>query len=265
MNKIYNEVISYIVKAGQRIKSKSGKISDIGITKEYLTKEDIRIEKGLKRIIKNFDKSHELFAEEENSKFKQGENVWVADPISCTNSFIYGLPHYGIVVSHLMKGKLAFSAVYDPAMDELYTAYRNKGSFLNDKKIKVSSNTIDKRVFIIFNLSKDWPNHKTARQLFGELAKYKEVYRLNNSFAVNYGYVAAGKYDGVICLTKDSFPEYAGSLLIREAGGIFTNHKGEIEFDAKDRIFVGGNKRIYPELRKIVDKVFINKSRIVHG
>jgi hypothetical protein len=77
--------------------------------------------------------------------------------------------------------------------------------------------------------------------------------------AINYCGVACGRYDGVISLSKDSFPEFAGDLIIQEAGGRFTNIEGEDNIKPTDRIFIGGNKKCYDELFPLVKQVLDNK------
>lgn len=134
----YQKIIDFILTSGKRLATRAGNIADIGITKTDLTEEDLAIERGLKNIISSFGNDHVLYAEEENDLFQKTDNIWVIDPISGTESFIRGLPHYSIVLTHLVKHKAVFAAVYDPSVDELFTAYLNKGAFLNGQPIKVS-------------------------------------------------------------------------------------------------------------------------------
>src|SRR3989338_6115527 len=100
MEKIYTEIIAFMVSSCKRIATRAGKIKDIGIKKQWLTEEDIAIERGLKEIIQKHHPNHAFFAEEEHDSFPENENVWIADPISGTRTFIDGLPHYGIVVAY---------------------------------------------------------------------------------------------------------------------------------------------------------------------
>ena len=107
---VYDEVIAFIIKSGQRLAKEAGKIQDIGVTKKFLTHEDLAIERGLKKIIKKHDSSHELFAEEENFKFIKSKNIWVADPISGD-----------ILVCYAKNNKIAFeNPVYKFNMFELF-------------------------------------------------------------------------------------------------------------------------------------------------
>lgn len=257
MNHVYNKIIKQIVISGKRLKSKAGKIKDIGITKKYLTKEDIRIERELKKIVKENNPQSVFYAEEENERFFNAKDVWVVDPISGTHVFILGLPHYGIVVSHLKNQKVQFAAVYDPSADDLYTAYHGKGAFYNNHRIEVKDPGSEK-LNIIFNLSIHWKNPTTARKVFSELSELSkyELYRVMGCHSENESMVARGIYNGVISLTKDSFPHFASSLIIKEAGGIYTNIKGEENIKPTDRIFIGGDKKTYKKLKSIVTRIF---------
>jgi len=254
MDELYKKIIEQVVSSGKRIKEKSGKIQDIGITKKNLTEEDIKIERELKKIVKEFDTKHEFYAEEENENFLDAEDVWVVDPISGTRFFITGLPHYGIVIAHLHMGEAQFAAVYDPSMDNLYTAYKNKGSYLNEQKISIKE-TASENPKIIFNLSSNWKDNRISQKMFCELGKF-DLYRAPGSFAVNECSVACGQYDGAVCLAKDSFPAFASSLIIQEAGGIFTNIAGEKNIKSSDRIFIAGDEKTYQKLKLIVKKIF---------
>lgn len=245
MNKQHQQIIDYVIEAGKLLKSRAGQIDDIGITKKYLTEEDLRIERELKKIVESFGSDHQVFAEEENDKWPDVKNVWAIDPISGTSTFLAGLPHYAIVVSHLIDSKVNFAVVYDPAMDELYTAELGKGVFCNEMNIHVSNNS-DAKIRVIANIT-----HKAVEEekiLEKLITRGVNIYRNRNSFAINYCEVAAGKYDGVVVRCKDVFPELAGGLMIKEAGGEFTNKNGHV-IGMDDRHFVGGNVKAYDLLK----------------
>lgn len=250
MKSLYNQIIKYVILSGDRLVKRSGNVKDIGITKKDLTLEDLRIERGLKKIINDYDDSHFFCAEEENYHFKNTKNVWMVDPISGTRAFIKGTHHYGISVAHLIDGKVVFSVVYDPSVKELFTAYLGGGSYLNNKLIKISKSKENLR--ILYYCSSEWKGKISYSKMFKKLSKYKYLYRNANSTAVNYCHVACGRYDGIVSLAKDSFPEMAGSLIIREAGGEFFNRMGDIDIKFDDRVFVGGNKFAVSELKKII-------------
>lgn len=246
MQKTYQEILNYMRDSGKRIKAKAGEITDIGVAKQWLTEEDIAIERGLKNIIASLGSDHVLYSEEENFNFTESKHLWIADPISNTRSFIKGLPHYAIVVSYVENGVIVFSAVYDPSTDDMYTAYKNKGTFLNNKQIFIKE-TKEKPRLILNISSVGWDTHPILPELFKLSDKYS-VFRNTASFAINYGYLAAGRFDVCISLVKDVFPEYAGSLIIKEAGGDFKTITNGQNIKLTDRVFVSGLQKYVKEL-----------------
>lgn len=249
MEKVYAEIISFIVFSGKRIAKKAGKIKDIGIKKQYLTEEDLAIERGMRAIIKKHRPHHGFFAEEEHNSFPKNKEVWIVDPISGTKTFIQGLPHYGITIAHTKKGITQFGAIYGPSVDELFVAYRGKGAYLNGKNISVSKP--NKKLKVVLNLSIQWKDEKSAAALKKKLLAFA-VEKNQNSFGVNLCGVACGRFDGAITFCKDTFPIFAGALIIQEAGGTFTNEFRESNIHPEDRIFVGGNLQAYEKLWKIL-------------
>lgn len=243
---MYQSVIDYVLACGARLREKTGTLADIGITKKDLTEEDVAIERGFAKLISTFGQDHTLFAEEEHDLFSSSEHLWVVDPISGTSNFIKGMPHYAIVATHVVKSEPIFAVVYDPAVDELFTAQKGKGAFLNDKQIHVSSTSIAP-LSVNFNYYFGWKDTAQSHRIWQTLLMHN-TYRNKQSFAVNYCNVACGRYDGIVSLCKDTFPEFAGSLILREAGGKFTNSAGEDLFNASDRVFIGGNPYAYTEL-----------------
>jgi len=121
--------------------------------------------------------------------------------------------------------------------------------FLNGKRIKVNQNSQNK---IILRISHGWKRPDIAEKIDRTLAGY-EIENNRYSMAVNYCRVASGYFDGIISLTKDSFLEFAGGLIIREAGGKFTNLKGQSDITSTDRVFIGGNPKSYEKLLKSIE------------
>jgi myo-inositol-1(or 4)-monophosphatase len=242
----YQKVIAFVLESGKRLVARAGNIADIGISKKDLTEEDLAIERGFKEIVSGFGADHVLYAEEENDIFQKSENIWVVDPISGTHNLIEGKPHYAVVISHLVHHKPVFAAVYDPSVDELFTAQLGKGAFLNGAPIRVS--TLASK--IIIRVSAAWKKPELVEKVTTALAHFA-VEDNRYSMAVNYCAVASGRAGGIIAFTKDSFPEFAGSLIVQEAGGMFTNVKGDSVISPDDRIFVGGNSKVYERLLSI--------------
>ena len=222
----YEQLINLIITLGDTLPSLSGKIVDIGVKKEWLTEKDIELEQKITAYIKTLKGDHSVFAEELNNNYKDAENVWVIDPISGTESFLKGWHHYAITVCHIHKGVIMFSAIYDPSVKELFTAYRGKGAFLNQEKITVNDKN-DKK-YIFFSTEPCAEKYFTKKQLANLFSQLTSLGSLKNvgSFGLQYSYVACGRADISINCNKDTFPEFAGKLILEESGGIMKDFMG---------------------------------------
>jgi myo-inositol-1(or 4)-monophosphatase len=249
----FAEVIQFVRSAGDRVHAKAGTLTDIGVAKQYVTEEDLRIEREFNELLFRLSDKGELFAEEEHQTFPMGaERVWALDPVSGTKTLIEGLPHYAVVVALLVEGITEFSVIYDPSVQELFTAYKGSGAFLNGQKIH--TRPVEDTPSIIVNISSIWNDSAAVKQACDQLAIHTLVQN-KNSFAVNYCQIACGRHDGVVAFTKDVFPELAGSLLLKEAGALFTNQFGIEHFATDDRVFCGGIPSIHRMLLKSITNV----------
>ncbi len=246
----YQLIIDYVLRAGKELKSVWGSAQDIGVTKQHLTEYDLRIEREIKALITSFGSNHSMFAEEENTAFINSDNVWVVDPISGTAWFLNQAGSFAIVVSHVCKGEIQFGLVYDPIKEELFTAEKGKGLHVNGVKYIVQPSLSSS---VLFNPSMGYKDSSKIHQVWDDVYPF-DPYRLAASFGLGYAYVAVGRFAGVITLAKDVFPEFAGSILIQESGGIFTNAQGSGIIGLEDRIFVGAhNQETHKKLLQIIN------------
>lgn len=245
-------LIDYIILSGKRLFEKSGKIKESDLKKEYVTEEDIKIERDIKEIITNISGDASFYAEEENDVFKYNKDIWVCDPISGTKLFIQGLPHYAIVASHLTNGVVDFAVVYNPSCGNLYTADKLSGAFLNEAPLTFKNHHTNK---VIFAPSTYIPVKSRILDFIpSELNKEFEVFPSQGSFAINYCLVASGNFDGVISITKDSYPEFAGCFIANMSGYIATNIDKMVNILPTDRYFTCGNKENFEKLYGILKK-----------
>ena len=249
---MYQKIIAKIIELGDTLPAISGHTSDIGKSKQWLTQKDIEIETELTNLIKTFSGNHSVYAEELHDTFIEKENVWIIDPISNTINFIHGVPFYSIVLSHLYKGEIKFAVIYDPSRKELFTAEKGKGSFLNNKKINVSNN--QKNLLILADYHWELDKKKILRVL-EVLMEEKNMIRILGSYGLHYAYVACGRADVVISFcNKDTFPEFAGKLLIEEAGGKFTDLKGGV-LNTQTRGIIASNSMVYDQIKNLISSV----------
>lgn len=254
---MYDQVTQFVKNAGERLREKAGNIPDIGVRKAYLTEEDLRIEREFSELIKTFGADHTLYAEEEHDFFETSDNVWVMDPISGTSVFIRGLPHYGIVVAHIQKGETKFALVYDPSMRDVYSAEKGAGAFLNSKRQFVAQTNTQRPRILLHVASSAWDQAEMNIRLIKALRECT-VTILPFSSSLEYVYIASGKFDGSIAFTKDTFVDFAGSLLVREAGGVCTNREGSSDIKPTDRVFVASHPSIHSRLLEITQRELKN-------
>ena len=253
MQNYYSQILELMKEVGDPLVEKAGKIADIGIKKAWLTEFDIQIEKEFIKLISTFAGEHVVYAEEINKDYVEKENVWVIDPISHTFSFIHGLPHYTVVVSHLYKGKTVFAAAYDPSVKELFMAEKNKGMFLNGEKVSVNKSCKD----LCFMYDPQMPCSKYDKQqrlsimsMLMEIGRNKTL----GSACLLYAYVAVGRAHAAIDMNKDNFTCIPGTLMVKEAGGEVTDFKGE-SVDINTIGLVASNKIIHDQILEITKEL----------
>lgn len=230
---------------GDTIVSEAGTVSDIGTEKQWLTERDLEIETKLSNFILKFDPGAQIYAEELHDNFNEGKSIWIIDPISSTYNFINGLPHFTVVVSHMKDGEVIFAAVYDPSAKELFSAEKGKGVYLNNKKVGVR----DRSDFTI--LIGGCFERKLFNENLYELFKLGTV-RVLGSVALHYAYVACGRTTVAYSNNKDTFPEFAGKLLVEEGGGVFTDGTGNPLTHECKGIIAASNKDNHKKILEIV-------------
>ncbi len=193
---------------------------------------------------------HGILAEESGSTHgnPNASHVWIIDPLDGTTNFIHGFPVYCVSIALAIDGKLDQAVVYDPTRNDLFTATRGRGAFLNDRRIRVS-----KRVRLNeCLLSTGFPfrpedDFNKYLRLMGEMMQRTAGLRRPGAAALDLAYVAAGWSDGFIELGLQPWDMAAGALLVTEAGGLVGNFTGESNF-LEQRECMAANSRIYAQL-----------------
>lgn len=243
---MYAIIINKIKELGDQLPIVAGDVVDLGTKKTVVTDWDIRIERELTEIIKTFPGEHSVYAEEINNTYTEVENVWIMDPISNTFNFVHGLPHYSIVLSHLIRGIVVFAVVYDPSTRELFTAEKGKGTYLNDKSVHVSDREDGLTIIIGPHLNPGNSYRLKLLKIMESLSSFATL-RTFGSVGIHYAYVACGRVDAAITKNSDVFPEYAGKLLVEEAGGKFTDFDGD-ELTLNTKSVLATNRKAHDKI-----------------
>jgi myo-inositol-1(or 4)-monophosphatase len=206
-----NIMIKAAEKASKSIIRDFGEVENLQVSKkgpyDFVTKTDKHVEKILIEELSKTKKNYSFITEETgNIKNKDKENIWIIDPIDGTTNFLHGIPHFAICIAHQSKGEILSGLIFDPIKDEMFFAEKDKGSFLNNKKIRVSKkNSLEDCLFS--------SNHEGVK--FSDLNM-----RYSGCAALDLAYVAAGRLDGFFHNKINLWDIAAGEIMVKEAGGI---------------------------------------------
>ena len=185
---------------------------------------------------------------------KDSDHVWIIDPLDGTTNFIHGFPVYCVSIALAVKGKVEQAVVYDPTRNDLFTATKGRGAFLNERRIRVSKRTQLSQCLIStgfpFRKGDDFQSYLA---MMGEVMQRTAGLRRPGAAALDLAYVAAGYTDGFFETGLSPWDVAAGSLLVTEAGGLVGNFTGEPEF-LEHKECLAGNPRIYGQLVPILHK-----------
>lgn len=199
---------------------------------------------------------HGILAEESGSQHgaKDSEFVWIIDPLDGTTNFIHGFPVYCVSIALSVRGKIEQAVVYDPTRNDLFTATKGRGAYVNDRRIRVS-----KRVRLSDCLiSTGFPfrkgdNFRQYLSIMADLMPRTAGLRRPGAAALDLAYVAAGFSDGFFETGLSPWDAAAGSLLVQEAGGLVGNFTGEADFlDHKECL--AANPRVYAQLVSLLSR-----------
>ncbi|MDA0829899.1 MAG: inositol monophosphatase family protein [Burkholderiales bacterium] len=188
------------------------------------------------------------FLAEESGRTGESDYEWIIDPLDGTTNFLHGFPVYGVSIALAYKKQLQVAVVYDPCRNDLYTAARGAGAYLNEKRIRVSKR--DKLIDCLigtgfpFKANSDIDSYT---DMFKTIALKTAGIRRPGAAALDLANVAAGRLDGFWEIGLSPWDMAAGALLIKEAGGLVGDLEGEDQFLDSGRI-VAGNPKIFVQL-----------------
>ena len=226
-----SEIISIVREAGDIVRTATdiaGKTTEKNGAADLVTKYDVAVENFLREKLTAL-LPDALFYGEESAKDGDPTKGWafVVDPIDGTTNFVRGLNQSAISVALYKDGTAEYAVVYDPIKDEMFSARRGKGAFLNGTPICVSDRPLEKGVFgmgtAIYNREFDQRTMSVLGQLFARSCDFRRM----GAAALDLCYVAAGRYDAFFEFSLAPWDFAAGRLMITEAGGMLCTMEGE--------------------------------------
>ncbi|HWA38063.1 MAG TPA: inositol monophosphatase family protein [Burkholderiales bacterium] len=239
-------VINRAALAGGGLQVRSKRAND------FVTEVDRAAEAAILEVVRKAYPAHAILAEESGASEGGEEFRWIIDPLDGTTNFIHGFPQYCVSIGVEHKGALEHAVIYDPIRDELFTATRGRGAFLNDRRIRVSKCTKlgEALVGTGFPFKELGRVDLYLRQLRGMMEKSSGVRRAGAA-ALDLAYVACGRLDAFWELGLSPWDMAAGVLLIQEAGGLVGDLDGEQGFMASGDVCASAPKLFPPLLEAL--------------
>ncbi|NMM76137.1 inositol monophosphatase [Rhodococcus sp. SRB_17] len=223
---------------------------------DFVTEVDHASEQAIIETLLTAYPGHGILAEESGSQHgaKDSQFVWIIDPLDGTTNFIHGFPVYCVSIALAVQGKIEQAVVYDPSRNDLFTATKGRGAYMNERRIRVSKRTQLKDSL----LSTGFPfrpgdNFKNYLRMMADVMPRTAGLRRPGAAALDLAYVAAGFTEGFFESGLSIWDVAAGSLLVTEAGGLVGNFTGEADF-LEQQECLAGCPRIYGQLVPILGK-----------
>jgi myo-inositol-1(or 4)-monophosphatase len=256
MHPMLNTAVKAARKAGSIITRASSDIDRLTIrTKrknDFVSEVDHAAEEAIISVLREAYPSHGILAEESGASDAEAEYVWVIDPLDGTTNFLHGFPQYCVSIGLLHKGAPTQAVVFDPNRNELFTATKGVGAYLNDRRIRVTKTDRLENAL----MGTGFPFREVG-QLDDYMRMLKNMttscsgIRRPGAAALDLAWVAAGRMDGFWEIGLSPWDIAAGALLVREAGGLIGDLNGEEGYLDSGKV-VASNAKIFASILQVL-------------
>jgi myo-inositol-1(or 4)-monophosphatase len=218
---------------------------------DFVTDVDRAAEEAVIEVLQKAYPTHAFLGEESGTTGNvndESEFVWIIDPLDGTTNFIHGFPQYAVSIALQQRGVITLGLVYDPVRNELFTAEKGAGAFLNDKRIRVRK--LDRIAGALLGTGYKNGSAKALDEylkMYGIMAERCHGVRRAGSAALDLAYVASGRLDGYYEKNLQSWDIAAGTLLVTEAGGIAGEFNGESKYLQTGNV-IAGSPRVFGQM-----------------
>ncbi len=219
-----------------------------------VTEMDMRSERVIVEMLRKAFPGHGIIAEEETRIPNSSGYTWIIDPLDGTTNYAHGYPCFSVSIALESAREVIAGVVYDPMRNELFCASAGSGAYLNDKKIRVSPVTVLIQSLLATGFPYDRKeSEKNNMNYFHDLLMASQEVRRDGSAALDLCSVAAGRFDGFWELKLKPWDVAAGSLIVREAGGMVSDLAGNA-FELEAEEIVASNGLIHPQMVEVLIK-----------
>jgi myo-inositol-1(or 4)-monophosphatase len=248
-------MIQAAYKAGKSLTRDFGEVENLQVSVkgpgDFVSQADKKAEKILHTELSRARPGYSFLMEEEGEIIGDDpQHRWIIDPLDGTTNFLHGIPLFAISIALERQGQLVAGLVFNPVMDELFTAERGNGAFVNDRRLRVAGRRDMHEAVIgtgVPHIGRG-DHGKYLKQLAKLMPEVAGVRRLGAA-ALDLAYVAAGRMDGFWEEGLFAWDVAAGAIIIREAGGYVTDEAGSHDVVGSNMI-VAGNEFIHRQLQE---------------
>ena len=262
MHPALNIAIKAARRAGQIINRASNDLELVKVStkqpNDFVTEVDKAAEAAIIETLLEAYPGFGILAEESGRSAGRGEAEyeWIIDPLDGTTNFIHGLPQYAVSIALAKAGVVEQAVVFDVNRNELFTASKGGGAFLNERRIRVSKRTKLGGALIGTGFPyREFDKLDTYVAIFRELAQKTAGMRRPGAASLDLAYVACGRFDGFWEFGLSPWDMAAGALLISEAGGLVSDLRGDTRYLETGNLVAGTPKVFAPLLKLIEEKL----------
>lgn len=229
---LLNVMTAAALKAGRALSRDFGEVQNLQVSLkgpgDFVSSADKNAEKIIRIELDRARPGYGFLMEESGEREGTDKNHrWIVDPLDGTTNFLHGIPVFAVSIALEREGQVIAGVIYNPAMDELYTAERGSGAFLNDRRLRVAN----RRELVDCVVGTGIPH--LGRKSHGRFLEQQRKFMLETSgirrmgaAALDLAYVAAGRLDGFWEQGLSAWDIAAGIILVREAGGFVSDFEG---------------------------------------
>jgi myo-inositol-1(or 4)-monophosphatase len=219
---------------------------------DYVSEVDHAAEKAIIEILLEAYPNHAILGEESGELGVNADYLWIIDPLDGTTNFLHGFPQYCVSIALQHRGSLEQAVIYDPNRNDLYTATKGRGAFLNDRRIRVGKRVRLQEALIGTGLPfRDFTHIDTYLAMFKDMMQKTSGLRRPGSAALDLAYVATGWYDGFWEIGLSKWDIAAGALLVQESGGLVGDFEGNESWLETGNI-IAGNPKIFGQILQVL-------------
>ncbi|MBC8042246.1 MAG: inositol monophosphatase [Rhizobacter sp.] len=247
--------------AGKYARQNFGKLAESHISlkdrNDFVTTVDKTAETLAIKAIRRRFPHDEILAEEGGLETGTSGRRWIIDPLDGTLNFIHSFPMFCVSVAMTDEtGEIAVGAIYQPLSKELFTAEKGRGAFMNNHRIRVTKNFRSESLLLATGFPyKDYGHLDTYLAVFKDILQHTAGLRRPGSAAIDLAYTACGRFDGFWEYNLNSWDIAAGALIVKEAGGIVTDFKGDENY-LKSGHIIATNGKVHNWILEKIQKRF---------